>query len=194
EHGCVGFECRTHSGFHLDVGSVAVEILKDGRPAAASETGEVVITDLLNYGMPLIRYAIGDVGALSNEPCDCGCPLPVFSGLDGRVADVLYRSDGSIVVGTVLSFLFTDLPSVHRVQFVQEDVSSLDVNLVLSPGAFTDIREPVIQRVRSIMGSETIIRLHPVPDIPRNPRSGKFQEVICKIHNVNGADQPQLHL
>lgn len=181
EHGCVGFECHKHRGFHIDVGSVLVEILNERQPVSSGIAGEVVVTDLLNYGMPFIRYAIGDIGALSFEPCDCGCPLPILSTLDGRVADLLYRPDGSVVVGNLLSNLFTGLRSTRRVQFVQEEVDSLDVYLVLDAVAALNVQEEVVRRVGSIMGSGVTVRVHPVADIPRNPRSGKFQEVICRI-------------
>jgi phenylacetate-coenzyme A ligase PaaK-like adenylate-forming protein len=183
EHGVVGFECERHRGFHIDAGSVVVEILCDRRPAMPGESGEIVVTDLLNYGMPLIRYATGDVATAPVAPCDCGCPLPIFSGLDGRVSDILYRPDGSRVAGLMLDDLFVEKPNITHAQFVQEDAGSLDVRLVLKQNADAtpDLQRGVIEEVRSIMGPDIIIRLHYLPDIPRNPRSGKFQLTICKI-------------
>ena len=83
EHGCIGFECRKHNGFHIDIGNVHVEIMEDGKPVPAGQPGEIVVTDLLNYGMPFIRSRIGDRGALSPEPCDCGINLPLLSSLEG---------------------------------------------------------------------------------------------------------------
>ena len=192
EHGVVGFECKRHRGFHIDVGSVMVEILRDGRPAAPGESGQIVITDLLNYGMPLIRYDTGDLGTAATEPCDCGCQLPTFHGLDGRVADTLYRPDGSSVEGIFLTDLFLDHDAFTQAQFVQEDVTSLDVNLVLSPKGSRDVRNKVVDEVRSIMGPDMTIRVHFVQDIPRNPRSGKFQEVVCKVHMPRHSSAPAL--
>src|SRR6266550_6678277 len=59
EHGMVAFECARHRGFHVDAGSVIVEIVRDGRPALPGEAGDLVVTDLLNSAMPLIRYVTG---------------------------------------------------------------------------------------------------------------------------------------
>ncbi|MGH9161839.1 MAG: phenylacetate--CoA ligase family protein, partial [Vicinamibacteraceae bacterium] len=181
ELGCVGFECHRHRGLHVDAGSVLVEILNNGQPAAPGESGELVITDLLNFGMPLIRYATGDLATRAIAPCDCGCPLPFIARLDGRKFDVLYRPDGSVVAGVLLSFLFMGQPSITLAQFVQEDSTSLDIYLVVDDGGSSHLQDAVIEETRPVMGPDVEIRVHFVPDIPRNPRSGKFQQVVCKI-------------
>jgi hypothetical protein len=92
-----------------------------------------------------------------------------------------------VVAGVMLPDLFMDQPAIAQAQFVQEDPRSLDVNLVLAPGASHDITETVVAEIRSIMGHEIAIQLRFVEAIPRNPRSGKYQEVICKIPAPNGA-------
>jgi phenylacetate-CoA ligase len=181
EHGCIAFECTMHEGLHIDVGGVALEIVKDGRPARPGEPGEVVITDLLNYGMPFIRSRTGDMGALSPEPCACGCPLPVLKSLDGRVSEVVCRPDGSLVPGLMLTDLFMELPSIRYLQFVQESVDQIEVRLVVA-GEFTEaMRAEVLREVREVMGQDIAVRIRLVDDIERNPRSGKIQEVICKV-------------
>jgi phenylacetate-CoA ligase len=188
EHGCIGFECEHHQGFHIDTGSVFLEIVKDGRLVPNGEHGEIVVTDLLNYGMPFIRSRIGDMGALSPNPCACGSPLPVLTGLDGRSSDLLHRPDGSVVPGLLITDLFTDLASIRFSQFVQETVDRLDVRLVVS-SEFTDrIEAEVLRQVRAIMGNEITIHISIVDHIERNPRSGKFREVICNVdaHGVSG--------
>ena len=190
----MAFECRRHRGFHVDTGNAIVEILRDGRPVEPGEPGELVITDLLNYGMPLIRHATGDMATAADAPCDCGCPFPVFSSLDGRTTDILYRPDGSIVAGVMLVDLFMDQPAIAHAQFVQEDPASLDVNLVLGSGAFDEVRHLVIDEIRSVMGPDIAIHLRFVDEIPRNPRSGKYQEVICRIRTATaGTAMPAAH-
>jgi len=191
EHGCIGFECQLHDGFHIDAGSVVVEILREGRPVRPGEAGDVVITDLLNYGMPLVRNVVGDFAALAAAPCGCGSPLPLIARVHGRQSDNLYQRDGSIVVGHLLSYLFTDLPAIRRTQFVQDELGSVDAYLVCDPDAFAGVRDEVIQRVGLIMGPGTAVRAHAASDLPRNPRSGKFQEVICRIAESDRDRVPQ---
>ncbi len=187
EHGCVGFECSSHDRYHVDAGSVIVEILRDGRPARPGESGEIVVTDLLNRAMPLIRYVTGDTATASEGPCGCGCALPTFSSLDGRTADTLYRPDGSRVAGVMLDDLFMDLPAVTHAQFVQSDAASIDVNVVARGAATERLRTTMAAEVRSIMGADVAVRIHFVDDIPRNPRSGKYQQVICNLPARHGA-------
>lgn len=184
EHGCVAFECREHDGFHIDAGSVVVEILQDGRPAAPGERGEVVVTDLLNYGMPFIRYATGDLAAASAAPCPCGSSLPMLTGLYGRVTDMLYLPDGRSVAGVLLDDLFAEEPSITHSQFVQEDCSRLDVNVVVEGAARDGLRSAIEAEVRSVVGDEVDVRINYMTEIPRNPSSGKYQQVIsrCRPH------------
>jgi phenylacetate-CoA ligase len=181
EHGCVAFECKRHKGLHIDVGSVYLEIVCDGRTVPEGETGEIVITDLLNRGMPFIRYKIGDRGSLSTGPCDCGCKLPLLARLDGRESDILYRTDGSVVAGLMLIDMLMDEPAVGHMQIVQENMTQIHVNLEVKNGFSSEIEKKIIRETRRFMGEEVGVNVNTVPQIPRNPNSGKFQEVICKI-------------
>ena len=59
----------------------------DGKEVSQEELGEVIVTLLTNYTMPLISYKIGDWGIFSLEKeCNCGRGLP-FLKKSGR----LYR-------------------------------------------------------------------------------------------------------
>ena len=184
EHGCIGFECRNHNGFHIDIGSVYLEIVSNGRTVNHGEVGDIVVTDLLNYAMPFIRYTIGDRGSISPEPCSCGCKLPILSRLDGRVSDMLYRPDGSLVAGIMLIDMFLDEPAIKNIQIVQDSLHEVDLFLVVTENFSKEIEEKVIYQMRSYMGEGIKINIKIVPEIPRNPISGKYQEVICKINPI----------
>ena len=181
EHGCIGFECERHHGLHIDTGSIYMEIIKDGQRVMPGQPGEIVITDLFNYGMPFIRSRTGDMGMYSQRPCDCGSPLPLLKELHGRSSDLVYRPDGSVVPGLMLTDLFTDLPSIRFAQFVQDNVKQLDVLLVVTEAFSEQVQTVVARQVCEIMGNEIEIRIKLVNDISRNPRSGKIEELICKV-------------
>src|SRR5260370_42203826 len=88
---------------HLNIEHLYIEFLRpDGTAAAPEEEGGIVITDLLNRGMPFIRYRIEDVGVPSDRRCACGRGLPLMERVTGRVADYLKRRDGSMVAGVSL--------------------------------------------------------------------------------------------
>lgn len=104
--GLLSFECSEHSGFHYTCEKCIVEILDDGRPAQPGEAGEVVLTDLCNYSMPLIRYKNGDSAILSNSLCRCQRGLPIIKSVEGRTGDFLTFANG-IVLGMVgLTLIF----------------------------------------------------------------------------------------
>ncbi len=90
EVGLIACECEHHAGMHLNIEHLYIEFLRvDGSAAAADEEGAIVITDLLNRGMPLIRYRIEDVGVPSARRCSCGRGLPLMervSGTRGRLS------------------------------------------------------------------------------------------------------------
>jgi phenylacetate-CoA ligase len=181
EHGCIGFECARHEGFHVDVGSVHLEIINDGRPAERGEAGEIVVTDLLNYGMPFIRSQIKDLGAWSAEPCLCGSPLPLLERLDGRPSDLLYKADGTTMPGLLATDVCHDIPSIRFLQFVQERIGEVDLRLVVTDGFTEEVRLRVLTEVREVLGSGIAINIKLVDDIERSPRSGKAQEVISSV-------------
>jgi phenylacetate-CoA ligase len=184
EHGCIAFECQKHSGFHIDIGSVHLEIISNGVPAEPGKTGEIVVTDLLNYGMPFIRNRIGDMGSLSTKTCDCGCNLPLLRNLDGRVTDLLYRPDGSTVAGVMLVDMFLDVPAIKAMQIIQERLDEVNLFLVVTEGYSKEIEKKAIHEMTSYMGQGIRINIRKVPEIPRNPLSGKYQEVICKVNPI----------
>ena len=186
EHGCIGFECKEHRGFHVDAGSVHLEVVSNGRAVGRGQSGKIVVTDLLNYGMPFIRYEIGDVGVLSEEPCRCGCHLPVLRELGGRVSDLLIRPDGSTVAGLMLIDMFMDNPKIGAMQIVQEEPTRLDVFLEVGQRFDHNDRMMVKREFRAYLGQDMDVSLNIVAEIPRNPNSGKFQEVICRVPASSG--------
>ena len=69
-----------------------VEVInKNGEPCSPGEEGEIALTNLTNYSMPIIRYKIGDFGILK-EPseCSCGCNYPMLKKVIGRKTDIFY--------------------------------------------------------------------------------------------------------
>lgn len=86
--GQVASECDTHKRLHVNAENIVVEILRpDDAPCAPGEFGRIVVTDLANYGLPLIRYETGDSGALSLKACPCGRGLPILDFPDSPEPD-----------------------------------------------------------------------------------------------------------
>lgn len=85
---------------------------ESGRNVSDGKIGDIVITDLENYGFPLIRYLIGDRGSSISEKCLCGINLPLMDQVRGRTTDLIKLPDGSCLSGDYLTTLFDNYPDV----------------------------------------------------------------------------------
>ncbi|MFM8580531.1 MAG: phenylacetate--CoA ligase family protein [Planctomycetaceae bacterium] len=94
-----------HAGvFQLNAEHVLVEVLRNGKPAAPGELGEVVVTNLTSTLMPFVRYATGDVirqpePGTPHWPGELG---PVCPRVEGRTSDLLLTGDGQLVTSRPL--------------------------------------------------------------------------------------------
>jgi phenylacetate-CoA ligase len=71
-------ECRRHAGMHLHQREMWLEFLDpdSGEAVGAGGIGELVVTQLGERALPLVRYAPGDVFRLHADACACGDPTP----------------------------------------------------------------------------------------------------------------------
>ena len=116
----IASECQFHHGMHVNSEALFVEIESDlARPG---KTGRILVTDLLNYSMPLIRYEIGDLGAWEGDQnCPCGRHLPLLAEIQGRTTDFLVLTGGRQISGPALTLAVSDMADVRQVQFVQRN-------------------------------------------------------------------------
>jgi phenylacetate-CoA ligase len=132
----IAAECEAHDGMHLSMENLIVElVVRDGeqpRPALEGELGEVVITDLHNYGAPFIRYLTGDQAVrCSTQRCACGRSLPRLARVEGRTTDTLRDGAGRAVSGLFFNVLFAALAhQVREFQVVQRKDGAIDLKLV----------------------------------------------------------------
>jgi phenylacetate-CoA ligase len=178
----IASECEKHNGLHINSDHVFVEFIKDDNtPAKPGEQGRIVVTDLLNKAMPLIRYVVEDVGVPSDRWCGCGRGLPLMEGVVGRIADFLTKRDGTKVAGiSLIENTLTKIPGIEQLQIVQEASNVITLNAV--PNAdFTPERErQLIGYFRSLFGEDTQVFLNCVVEIPREA-SGKYRFAINKL-------------
>jgi phenylacetate-CoA ligase len=87
---------RNCGHYHTYPHHVLIEVLDDnGNPVPKNTLGHVYVTGLTTHSMPLIRYKLGDLAALSEfEPCSCGLSTPKITQLVGRDTDIIYGKQG----------------------------------------------------------------------------------------------------
>jgi len=178
----IAMECEQHEGLHISMENLLVEILReDGSPANPGEEGRVVITDLHNYGMPFIRYEIGDLATFSNQQCSCGRGLPLLERVSGRILDALSTPEGKHIPGEFFPHLMKDFQGIHRFQIIQETSKSLTVKLVTPEGLLDSDLARLKMEIRKIMGDNCNINYEFLDDIPLT-RTGKHRVTISRIN------------
>lgn len=182
EVGLIACECEEHRGMHLNMPHVYVEFLNaDNRPAEPGEPAKIVLTDLNNLGMPLIRYRVEDVGTYSERPCACGRSWPILEKLEGRVADFLRLPSGGQVAGiSLVERTLTKVPGIEQMQLVQETLNEVTINRVKGKEFDTGSDQALVAAMREVFDERVNLTICDVAAIPQEA-SGKYRFSICRV-------------
>jgi phenylacetate-CoA ligase len=165
---------------HINADSVLVEFLKEGEPVAPKERGEIVITNLWNRAMPLIRYRMGDIGIPSEEYCECGRGLPLMKDLEGRADDFIVLPSGRAVPPTRLIPPFFLTPHVDQFKMIQETPSDIQIQIVPRGTLSEEEERALLNQIRDVFQEPVNIEIEKVEKIQQEGR-GKFKAVISKV-------------
>jgi phenylacetate-CoA ligase len=131
--------------------------------------------------MPLIRYRIGDLAALSDAPCECGRLLPVLTRLIGRNNELIRTSDGRLLVPEAVSRVMTGArASVLEYQIIQRTDASLDVRVVQRDGDADGYRDSIVADLDRLLGAPGLTRIERVDTIGVTP-AGKLRHIISEM-------------
>ena len=180
EVGAIAGECSMGRR-HVFIMNNLVEILDDmNRPVGDGEEGKIIITNLHNYSMPMIRYDIGDTGAISVDRCGCGSSLPVLERLTGRITDHFRLRDGTLVHGEFFTHLFYFRDWVEQFQIDQLDYDYLRISVVPNLTIDEHDRAVISENIRTVMGKECKLEWLCVDQIKTTPQ-GKYLFTRCLI-------------
>jgi phenylacetate-CoA ligase len=167
----IAWECPAREGYHVNSDWLLVE--------TAGPDDDLAVTSLYNYGMPLIRYRLGDTGRFLDRDCSCGRTLPLMAPGFGRSVDYFHLPSGGRVSPYTLINNVEVLPEIRQFQIVQESLDRVVVKVVPSPqyGDGSD------RRVRSVLLSDlpdVTIEIRTVERIPKEA-SGKYRMALSRI-------------
>lgn len=180
----IGFECP-HGQMHLLTENTYVEILRlDGQPAAIGEKGEVVVTGLNNRAQPFIRYRLGDIGVIYDEPCPCGNPNPSIRLTGGRVSEKIWGMEdrvGTLVFDSVVRAMCQrGLDNILQYRVVQRTANRFEAQVV-PKGEWTNAhQEFFVHQTRKLLREETEVQIVLVDSIPPLP-SGKAKSFLVDL-------------
>ena len=187
EVGDIACNCEKNQGLHVVPDVHHIEILDEqDKEVKPGERGEIVVTLLTNYTMPLIRYKIGDRGILSEIECSCGWGFPLLKKVEGRVRSVFKNKQGDFIDGGVFIRLFYFRDNIKQFQVIQESVEHITVNLALNDKRLLKVIEKdfmeIEKAIKLIMGNGIIIKYNLVDVIDSSP-SGKYRYVFSRIED-----------
>jgi len=192
EVGGIATECDAHLGMHVHMETQLIEIINaQGNRCKSGEEGEIVVTSLTNYAMPLIRYRIGDMGVWSELECTCGRGARLLKAVTGRVTDYFISRDGKIVPSEYFIHLLGVVLNsgwVKKTQIIQEDYDHIRIKFVSYARPVRRNLEDIIHKIRLVMGQSCIVDIDFVDDIPPL-KSGKYRYTISKIHGMSKKSQ-----
>lgn len=176
EVGSIAHECEMHS-LHVTEENLIVEILDGDRHCADGEVGEIVVTDLNNFALPLFRYRLGDYATYSDNKCTCGRGLSIVKDIVGRAYDILHIR-GRMYHGEFFMYVFEDVMkkqlAVKQFQVIQLSEESLLIKIVPDKEYSAAINNFIEQQLRGEIHTDLQIRFEVVDSIPRE-RSGKMR-------------------
>ena len=178
----IAYQCLESEHHHVQDESYILEILVDGRPAKVGEVGEIVITDLNTFSMPLIRYRIGDMAvAVEQEACPCGRPHSLIGRISGRTQALVLCANGVWLPGTFFAHFFKDFDfAIRHYQIVQEVYESFTLKIVPTSQFSSEVSSDMLNQLRKFTGLAQQIGLELVEEIPLL-RTGKRTPVVSKI-------------
>jgi phenylacetate-CoA ligase len=177
EVGSIAHECE-QGQLHVMGDNLVLECL----PAAdlPGGLGELVVTDLHNIAMPLIRYRLGDFGRISGAPCSCGRPYPVLETIVGRAYDTIIGISGRKYHPESILYVFEDLRKAGKkippFQAIQRCDGKLELNFVTDPDNLKEIVVTLSSRISESLDNDLDVEFQRVDSIAREP-SGKLRIV-----------------
>lgn len=177
----IACECP-NGNMHLNSDSLIIEYVRDGKHVQPGEPGAIIITDLTNYGMPFIRYKVGDVGIPSPlTSCPCKCTYPIMESLVGRVADYVMTPNGKYISGISLTENFAlQFPGIKQMQIIQERLDYLILRIVKGNNFTEQTVRYVGKLAQEHFGHEMRYELEFVDTI-QSESSGKYRFCISKL-------------
>ena len=181
----IACNCEKSHGLHLIPDIHYLEIVDDeGKEVKPGKSGNIIITLLTNYTMPLIRYKIGDRGILSDKNSQCGRGLPLLESVTGRIKSTFKNKFGAYIDDDLFIRLFRLKENIKQFQIIQEEIEYISINLVLiDETKFKDLDEDfkeINQIIWKVMGDETKIKYNIVDEIESSP-SGKYMYTFSRV-------------
>jgi len=174
----IAVECGKQLNMHAVNSGVVLEVLREnGQPAEEGQTGEIVITSLLSFSMPIIRYRMGDLAEVGQKSCPCGAPGPVVRKIQGRRSDFFYLPDGRQVLAIYAAHKIQELADwILQYELVQESHQQVQLKAVTTYTPSDDQVTELKKTVEECFESELRVNIRLVQSLESGP-GGKYRVI-----------------
>ena len=180
EIGALALQCPEHEHYHIQSENVIVEVLdSNNQPCQPGQIGRVVLTDIHNYAMPLIRYEIGDYAEVG-EPCPCGRGLPVLRQILGRTRNMLMLPSGEMRWPAFILYEWAKLGPIRQIQAIQRSLEEIEIKMVVSHPLTQEQEKCLYAKVAEDFDHQFQIKFNYVDKIPRSA-SGKYEDFLSTV-------------
>ena len=182
EGGFVSHQCK-EGRYHIIDPNYVVEFIQNGSPVSVGEDGEIVLTHLDAWGMPLIRYQTGDVAQPGHGDCACGCGFATMDKIRGRTTDFVVTPDGRWQHALSVIYIVRDIVGVDEFKIIQHKLDDVEVMVKILPELFPMNGDSmIIEGIQKRMGDTVNVKVNHVEFIARDA-SGKHRYVVSKVVN-----------
>ena len=181
----VAIECPCHHGLHVFEDHFYPEIIDPdtGKVLPDGEIGELVLTTLSKYAMPMIRYRTRDLTRIIAEPCECGRTLRRIDRISTRSDDMFIIRGVNVFPSQIESALLSvpgTTANYHITLRTIRDVDNIEVTVELTPELFSDqvremeeLRRRISDAIESVIGLRISLKLAAPGSIPRSEGKAK---------------------
>lgn len=165
ENGFIAQQPQDESFYILNNASYKVELLdlKENIPVGLNKVGRIVVTDLFNFTMPLIRYDTGDLGIFKKVWYE-GRELIVLASIEGRKVDSIFQTNGELASSHVITNTMWPYKEIKQWQFIQKGKNEYKflINGILTPSEKCELE----RTLRGYLGNDACFEYEFVHDIP----------------------------
>ena len=172
ENGIIAQQEIDNDHFLVNTASYLVEIfhMEKDVPVADGCLGRIVVTDLYNYAMPMIRYDTGDMGIKILQE-----GKTYLKSVEGRKLDLLFNTSGEMVSSYIMYKNMWKYNEIEQYQLIQNGEKSYEFKINCSRG-FTKEKQ-LVKEFKSYLGSDANFLVTYVDGIPLL-NSGKHRKTV----------------
>ena len=167
----VAIECDQHNGLHIFEDHFYPEIIDPdtGEVLPDGEVGELVITTLSKFAMPMIRYRTRDLTRIINEPCACGRTIRRIDRIASRSDDMFIIRGVNVFpsqIETALLSVKGTSPHYNIILYTENGMDNIEVDVEINTELFSDkvrslesLQKEITHAIESLIGLRVKVKL-----------------------------------